>query len=307
MDAFGSSWAHLGGGGVRILLTAILAAATAAGPGHSRAVAGEATPLPPLRTDAEREAFLLEGEVVEDRAIPQGVTLPRRVTLRWGEHEHDAKIQTLDDYKTRFKTGSGLEIDFRDSWRNNVAAYRLDRLLGLGFVPVTVVREYKRQPAAWTWWVDDVLMSARERHERKVRPPHPLAWICQIQVVRLFDALIYNFDPTLENLQIDEDWQLWMIDPSRSFKVFEDLRSQKDLPARCERRLLAGLRGLDRPTLEKAMEGLLNEQQIDGLLARRDTIVRFYDDAIATRGEPAVVYELPPRVGVRPASRHYAE
>jgi hypothetical protein len=294
MDAFGSSWAHLGGGGVRILLTAILAAATAAGPGYSRAVAGEATPPPPLRTDAEREAFLLEGEVVEDRAIPQGVTLPRRVTLRWGEHEHDAKIQTRDEYKPQFKSGAGLEIDFRDSWRNNAAAYRLDRLLGLGFVPVTVVREYKRQPAAWTWWVDDLLMSDRERHEQKKPPPSPLAWVCQMDVQRLFDQLISNFDRTRENTLIDKDWRLWMIDHSRAFQVFGDLRNEENLPSRCEKRLLDGLRGLDRPTLEKAMEGLLNEKQIDGLLARRDTIVRFYDDAIAARGEPAVLYELPP-------------
>ena len=293
MDAFGSSWAYLGGGGVRILLTAILAASTAAWPGGSRAAQG--APLPaPLLDDAEREAFLLKGEVVEDRAIPEGVTLPRRVTLRWGEHEHDAKIQTLDDYKARFKTGSGLEIDFRDSWRNNVAAYRLDRLLGLGFVPVTVVREYKRQPAAWTWWVDNYLMSDRDRYEKKKLPPSPLAWICQMDVQRLFDQLIFNFDRTRENTLIDKDWQLWMIDHSRAFKVFGELRNEENLPARCERRLLAGLRSLDRPTLEKAMEGLLNEKQIDGLLARRDTIVRFYDDAIATRGEAAVLYELPP-------------
>lgn len=87
-----------------------------------------------------------------------------------------------------------------------------------------------------------------------------------------------------------------MIDHGRSFKVFEDLRNEKGLPARCEKRLLAALRTLDRPTLEKTMEGLLDEKQIDGLLARRDTIVGFYDDAIAARGAPAVVYELPPRL-----------
>jgi len=277
----------------RIFLAVPLAAATAAWPAASRAEA--TTPGPPL-SDAEREAFLLEGEVVKDRAIPQGVTLPRRVTLRWGDHEHDAKIQTLDDYRSQFRTGSGLEIDFRDSWRNNVAAYRLDRLLGLGFVPVTVVREYKRQPAAWTWWVDNFLMSDGDRHKRKTHPPNPLSWICQRDVVRLFDQLIYNFDRTLENILIDEEWQLWMIDHSRSFKVLEDLRNGENLPARCDKRLLAGLRNLDRATLEKTMEGLLNEDQIDGLLARRDTIVRFYDDAIAARGDLAILYDLPSRV-----------
>ena len=305
MGNSGSSWrgAWLGCAGARIILTAILAASTTAWPTDSRAAAQEDPPPAPLLGDAEREAFLLEGEVVRDRPTLRGVTLPRRVTLRRGEYKHDAKVQTHDEYRSQFKSGSGLEIDFRDSWRNNVAAYRLDRLLGLGFVPVTVVRQYRREPAAWTWWVDDLMFDDRERHERKTPPANPLAWVCQKDVVRFFDQLIYNFDRTLENLLIDEHWQVWMIDHTRSFKIFEDLRNEKDLPARCERHALAALRRLDRPTLQKSMEGLLNERQIDGLLARRDTIVRFYDDAIAARGDSAVLYELPSRVALKAEPR----
>lgn len=298
MGSFGSSWRRSGlhDGGAGIVLTVTFIASTVAWPADARAAAQGAAPPAPLVGDAEREAFLLEGEVVKDEPTPRGITLPRHITLRRGAYEHDAQVQTHDEYRSRFQTGAGTELDFRDTWRNNVAAYRLDRLLGLGFVPVAVVREYRREPAAWSWWVDDVLMSDRERHDQKVTPANPLAWICQKDVVRVFDQLIYNFDRTLENLLIDEQWQIWMIDHTRAFKVFEDLRNEKDLPARCERRLLAGLRGLDRPVLEKTMEGLLNEKQIESLLARRDTIVRFYDDAIAARGESAVLYELPPRL-----------
>ncbi len=298
MGSFGSSWrgSGLGDGGAGIVLTVTFIASTAAWPAHTRAAAPGAAPPAPLVGDAEREAFLLEGEVVKDEPTPRGITLPRRVTLRRGAYEHDAQVQTHDEYRSRFQTGAGTELDFRDTWRNNVAAYRLDRLLGRGFVPVAVVREYRREPAAWSWWVDDLLMSDRERHDQKVPPANPLAWICQKDVVRVFDQLIYNFDRTLENLLIDEQWQIWMIDHTRAFKVFGNLRNEKDLPARCEKHLLAGLRSLDRPVLEKTMEGLLNEKQIDGLLARRDAIVRFYDAAIAARGESAVLYELPPRL-----------
>ena len=298
MGTFSSSWrgACPSGGGARVILAAILAASTTAWPTDSRAAAPETSPPAPLLGDTEREAFMLEAEVVGDRPTPRGVTLPRRVTLRRGEYEHDAVVQTIEEYKSQLKTGVGLEIDFRDSWRNNVAAYRLDRFLGLGFVPVTVVREYRRGPAAWTWYVDDLMMSDRQRNERKTPPANPLAWICQKDVVRLFDQLIYNFDRTLENLLIDKEWQVWMIDHTRAFKIFEDLRDEKNLPARCEKHVLDGLRALDRPTFEKTMEGLLNKKQIDGLMARRDTIVRFYDDAIAARGEAAVLYKLPSRL-----------
>ena len=281
--------------GVGLVLAASPAAPAAARPDRL-AAAEEEAPSPRLPGDAEKEALLLEGEVVGDRPIPEGVTHPRRVTLRRGALEHDAVVQAHDEYKSQMRLERSLEIDFRDSWRNNVAAYRLDRLLGLGFVPVTVVRTYRRQPAAWTWWVDHVLMSERARLEADAKPPGPLEWICQIYVVRVFDQLIQNFDRSAENLLIDEDWRVWMIDHTRAFKIFGQLRKEESLPPRCEEKLLAGLRNLDRPTLEKTMDELLSGQQIDGLLERRDRIVRFYDDLIEARGDRAVLYEMPRRV-----------
>lgn len=251
------------------------------------------SPATVLVGDAEREAFLLEGEVVHDRPAGQGLSGSRRVTLRWRGREHDAHVQTHDEYKSLVRMPSGTELDFRDSWRNNVAAYRLDRLLGLGMVPTTVVRHYRGKSGAYTWWVDDVLMSEKDRFLRKLPAPDPEAWNRQMFVVRLFDQLIYNFDRNLENLLIDTSWRLWMIDHTRAFKVFKDLRDEKNLADTCDRSLLAALRTLDKPTLEKTMADLLNGTQIDGLLARRDKIVRHYDEEIAAQGEAAVLYDLP--------------
>lgn len=283
------------GFGAGRVLAAALVVSAAARPDPLAAHENE-SPSMRLLGDTEKEALLLEGEVVRDRPIPEGITHPRRVTLRRGPLEHDAKAQTHDEYKSQLRLEGGLEIDFRDSWRHNVAAYRLDRLLGLGFVPVTVVRTYRQQPAAWTWWVDDVLMSERDRLEGDTKPPRPLEWIYQIHVVRVFDQLIHNFDRSAENLLIDEDWRVWMIDHTRAFKIFGQLRREESLPPRCEEKLLAALRDLERPALEQAMDGLLSAQQIDGLLARRDRIVHFYDDLIAARGDRSVLYEMPSRV-----------
>ena len=258
------------------------------------------TPAAPPRatvtlSDAEQEEFLLEASVVARRSAPGGRTLSTRATLRRGDLVHDAHVQTHDEYKSQLSLATSMELDFRDSWRNNVAAYRLDRLLGLGMVPVTVVRRDEGKMASFTWWVDDVLMTEKERYERKVSAPDVEAWNQQIFVVRVFDQLIYNFDRNLGNLLIDEDWRLWMIDHTRAFKVFKELRSEKSLPERCEKDLLAAMRGLDRPALDAPMEGLLSGAQTDGLLARRDAIVRRYEQDIATRGESAVLYDLPPR------------
>jgi hypothetical protein len=280
-------------------LAALACAAAWAAPPALEDAAGK-TPFP---DDASREAFLLEGKIVRDRSAGEGVTDPRRVTLERDGVRHDAEVQTHDEYHARLELGSSVEIDFRDTWRNNVAAYRLDRLLGLGMVPTTLARDYVNKRAAWTWWVDDVIMDEKTRYTSHEPAPDPVVWNRQIFIVRLFDQLIYNFDRNLGNLLIDSQWRIWMIDHTRAFKIFKDLREEKDLAPTCERHLLAALRTLDKPTLEKVMDDLLSGSQIDGLLARRDRIVRHYDDEIAQLGESAVLYDLPSRLPPAPASR----
>ena len=41
------------------------------------------------------------------------------------------------------------------------------------------------------------------------------------------------------------------------------------------------------------MKPYLNDMELDGLLARRDKIVAFFDQEIAAKGEAAVLFDLP--------------
>jgi hypothetical protein len=245
--------------------------------------------------DADKESFLLEAEVVRARSAPGGVTGSIRATLRRGGTTHDADIQVIDESSPERSLGGTTELDFRDSWRNNVAAYRIDRLLGLRMVPVTVIRDYHTKRAAYTWWLDELLMTERDRSEKKQAVPDVDAWNQQVHAVRVFDQLIFNFDRNLGNLLIDRAWRLWMIDHTRAFKIFKDLRNEKELPETCPRALLAGLRKLDEPTLKTRTGGLLNKGQMEGVLGRRDRIVAHFDKLIAARGASNVLYALPAR------------
>jgi hypothetical protein len=166
-------------------------------------------------------------------------------------------------------------------------------------VPVTVERAHDGKHAAFTWWLDDMLMTELQRYKGKKRPPDVAGFNRQIYATRVFDQVIYNFDRNAGNLLIDKRWRVWMIDHTRAFKIFEELRDEKKLPGACERRLLAGLRTIDKATLETDMKDLLTGGQIDGLLARRDKVVAFYDRLIAERGEAAVLYDLPARTATR--------
>ena len=268
-----------------VLLGPFLALVSATGPSLGAAL-----------DDAEKERFLSHAAVVRTRNASGGITLSMRATLRREGFQHDAHIQTIDEAKPSFQLAGGVEFDFRDSYRNNVAAYRLDRLLGLGMVPVTVVRRYRDKTAAFTWWVDDVLMTEEQRYAKKVAPPDTESWNRQLYVVRAFDQLIHNFDRNLGNLLIDQEWRVWMIDHTRAFKIFGKLRAPENLSPRCERHLLEAMRRLDEASLRTALKDVLAPAQIDGLLARRDIIVAHYEKKIAEQGEEAVLYDLPSRV-----------
>jgi hypothetical protein len=255
------------------------------------------TPAPTL-TDAEMEHFLLEGQIIKHKYAGKGVTSTQRVTLRLGDMEHDCHVTTIDEHKTSMQLASGMELDFHDSYTGYVAAYRLDRLLGINMVPVTVVRLYNQKQAAFTWWMDDIMFDESQRVAKKVHPPDVTIWNHRMYVVRVFDQLIYNFDRNLTNLLIDKSWRMWMIDHGRAFKVFSELRSPKELDQYCDRRLLAALRALDRGAVTAALHDVLSPGQINGLMARRDLIVKYYDDKIAALGEDAVLYDLPPQITV---------
>jgi hypothetical protein len=247
-------------------------------------------------SDQQREAFLRDGGIVRTKNAGSGITHSLRATLRQGDVEHDAHIQVIDQAKPVADLPGGIDIDFRDTYRNNVAAYRLDRLLGLGMIPVSVVRSYEGKAAAYTWWVDDVAMTESDRRRKNLKVPDVPVWNQETYVVRVFDQLICNADRNLGNLLIDQEWQVWMIDHTRAFKTFKHLSNPKVLGNYCARGLLEGLRRLDRATLDAKMEGLLKPEQIQGLLARRDRIVSYYDAKIAALGEKVVLYDLPQRV-----------
>ena len=240
-------------------------------------------------SDKEKEQFLLESQLVRSRGAP-GAASPLRATLRLGGVTHEASVRLIDESSPKHAPGSD-DSDSRNSWRNDVAAYRIDRLLGLRMVPVTVIRPYKASRAAFTWWQDDFVATEGRREQ----PPDAEAWTRQLQAAKLFAQLIHSPVRGESDLLVDRDFRLWMVDHARAFDAFPGLRNEKELGDACPRGLLAALRKLDEPTLKTRTGGLLTKGQIDGVLGRRDRIVTHYDRLIAARGAANVLYDLPAR------------
>jgi len=236
-----------------------------------------AQPTTPKLTDAQMEDFLLHAKVVKTKGISKGITGTMRATLTDGKITHDAHIQNIDERQQQFTgTGGGVEFDFRDSWTFNVAGYEVDRLIGMNMVPVSVERRWNYKDAAFTWWLDDVMMDEQERLKRKQEPPDVVIWNQQMQMVRVFDELIANVDRNLGNLIITKDWRLWPIDHTRAFRTNHELKKPANV-TRADRGVVERMKTLDKDTLRKATSKYLTTFQIDAILARRDAIVKRLD------------------------------
>jgi hypothetical protein len=112
-------------------------------------------------------------------------------------------------------------------------------------------------------------------------------------IVRVFDQLIANTDRNLGNLVICKNWDIWMIDHTRAFRARRDLINPANLQ-RCDRTLLERLRKLDYATLEAAFKPHVTKTEIEGLLARRDRIVEYFDAQVRAKGEANVLYDYLP-------------
>lgn len=256
------------------------------GPGPAQAQ----DPAPALSA-AEMEAFLLDAELTDVRDAGAGVTGSRRATASDGRLTHDVHIQSVDIRRSRFVArGARVELNFRDSYLYNVAAYRLAVLLGIDNVPMSVLRRVDGRPAAVTWWVDDVAMTEGERIDQRAMGPDPARTSRQFYTQYVFDELIQNRDRNQGNTLWTTDWKMWLIDHTRAFRQDVEL-TRPERMTRIDRDLLDNLRDLTAEALEAAVGDTLSRGERSSLMRRRDLLLQHFDDRIARHGEGGVVID----------------
>jgi hypothetical protein len=241
-------------------------------------------------TIEQMKTFLLNAKVIKEKQTPKGITAPSRLTMTDGVLTHDAGFQSIDESKAKMEFATGAtEMNFRDSYKFNIAAYELACLLGLGhMMPVTVERKLNGKMGSLTWWLK-VQMDEVDRMKKKITPPYPERWNAQMYRVRVFTQLVFDMDRNLTNLLIGPNWELYMIDFTRAFRLHHQLKAEKDL-VKCDRKLLDNLRKLQQSDVEQATSKYLNKSEIKAIMMRRDKIVAHFEKLVAQKGEKEILY-----------------
>ena len=243
----------------------------------------------PTLTKEQIKQFLLTAKVVKSQEAKKGITNTLRLTLTDGTVTHDASFQAVDEHKATMETVRGTELAFVDSYKYNIAAYRLAELLGIDdMLPVYVERSWGGKTGSLSWWLP-VKMDEVERHKQKLTAPDQDAWNNQMHKIRVFDQLVYDTDANLTNVLIGEDWKIWRIDFTRAFRLSKDLKDPKDLD-RCDRQLLEKLKTLDGNELTENTKHYLSKDEVKAVMARRDKIVAQFQKLISEKGEKEVLY-----------------
>jgi hypothetical protein len=269
-----------------VLMLALSAAPPAPAPARQATALPAAAPL----TKAQMEHFLSTAKIIRQKEIPKGVTGPLRVTLTDGTTQHDAAFSAVDERTQVMKFANGqTELDFVDSYRYTLAAYKLSEALGLDhMMPVTVERVWNQKSGALSWWVD-ARWDEAARLKQHIEPPDTEAWNQQMHRMRVFTALVADTDRNLGNVLISAEWKLWMIDFTRAFRRTHKLVAPENL-TRCDRQLLATLRALRPEEVTAKTQPYLGRIDVDALMARRNLIVAHFEKRVAEKGEALVLY-----------------
>ncbi len=245
-----------------------------------------------LAERAKWEEYLSTAKVVGEVQMtgPEAVTNPWRLSLEKDGVKRDAL----------WKNVTGRPKGYIDSWKYEVAAYRVDKLLGLGMVPPTVERDHNGAGSLQLWV--ESWMTLKKKMDDKVKiPSYKIGfWNRALYLQRFFDNLIANEDRHQNNYLITKDWRLYLIDHSRSFRtsgkflkelLYTDKRREGPMEMlELPRVLVDKIKTWNFDVVRQAVGDMLTDDEINAVLTRRDLVLKEIDKICSKNKEENVLY-----------------
>lgn len=224
-------------------------------------------------TDPVLERFLEAATIELVRPLGRGSTRPQLLVLAQGAAKRRAVYKNVE-FRPDSRSDDGDAG--ADRFQHEIAAYHVDRMIGLGMVPVTVQR---RLPSLGRGSVQVFVAGAVDGYALK-KIEWPSAFLvefeCEFRRVRAFDLLIGNADrKETDILYVPDDDRFAIIDHSQAFTADSDLDRLLGADVACwlDPDMAAAIRGLDGKALEQRIGPWIDKARIRALLARRDKML----------------------------------
>jgi hypothetical protein len=224
----------------------------------------------------EFEEFLRTSEIERTTTVSTGVLGIKRAYFKPGGLAGSAALRSIRP---------GRYDGFWESYKGDLAAYKLDRLLDLDMVPPTVERRYNGEMVSMQLWVQGTKMLS-EVQKQNLRPPDPEPYSFQLRRQKVFQNLAGNIDPNQGNILFDPAWNVILVDFSRAFTNTQALPFEA---TSIDRLFIDRIKALNRETLRREIgDSVVEGGAVDAILARRDLIVKAFDRLAKLKGPSQV-------------------
>jgi len=186
--------------------------------------------------------------------------------------------------------------NFPISYKYELAAYELTKLLKINIVPPVIEREIQepkgqKRKGSLQIYVEGCI-SERDRLLKKIDPPNPQAFADALEEINVFEILTSCDHLSPKDILIHrETWRVCRVDFAEAFDPSTELLPEAAI-RRCSKRLYKGLLDLSPLDVEATLKPYLNPGEIKGLLDRRNLILEKLKDLIKDKGEGAVLFDL---------------
>jgi hypothetical protein len=223
--------------------------------------------------EARIEAHLRTAEVVSLEEIGTGVTRPRRA--------HLAPAEPVESFVWK-PLPPGRRHGHWESYKSEIAAYEVDKLLDMNVVPPAVERSVEGEMGAAIMWLESI--ESVKQAGGKV-PSGPI-WGKATRRMLMFDNLIGNPDRNAGNILIGRPGDLILIDHSRAFLATDSLPQKIQ---RVDEDLWTRMQALTRDDLARVLRPWIDGNAIDAMIERRNRMAAQVDALVKKKGRPLVI------------------
>ena len=224
-----------------------------------------------LGKNAEIEEFMRTAPIVKTQPLSIGVTKSQRAFFAPGGPVESVAWKTLKP---------GMRNGFFESYKSEIAAYQVDRLLDLNMVPPKVERKVDNDIGVAIMWINGIKSFKDSDGAPRVPPVNMAMWNAQLIRAKMFHNFIGDIDPNLGNWLYDPAWNLILIDHSRALTKTKTLVHKMTA---IDEALWAKMMAFTEESLTASLGQWLGPDEIKAMLERRAKMKVEFDKLAKTR------------------------